>query len=56
MNYKINHILISKGKRPGIKLTPTSITIHSTANPSSTALNELKWPRKIVFKARKIAR
>lgn len=43
MNYKINHIPISKDKRPGTKMTPTSITIHSTANPKSTALNERKW-------------
>lgn len=43
MNYKINHIPISKDKRPGTKMTPTSITIHSTANPKSTALNERNW-------------
>ena len=27
-------------RRPGTKLEPTSITIHSTGNPSSTAKNE----------------
>lgn len=43
MNYKINHIPISKDKRPGTKMIPTSITIHSTANPKSTALNERNW-------------
>jgi len=43
MNYKINHIPNSKDKRPGTKMTATSITIHSTANPKSTALNERNW-------------
>jgi len=30
-------------RRPGLKLEPTSITIHNTGNPASTARNERKW-------------
>ena len=41
--YVINHIPIIKGKRPGIKATMTTITIHNTGNPDSTALNERNW-------------
>ena len=41
--YVINHIPIIKGKRPGIKTAMTSITIHNTGNPDSTALNERNW-------------
>lgn len=40
MNIKIDHIPISSHKRPGTKMKPTSITIHSTQNPKSTAQNE----------------
>lgn len=40
MNYKIDHIPKSNHKRPGVKMTATSITLHSTANPKSTAQNE----------------
>lgn len=43
MNYKIEHIPKSGHKRAGTKMTATSITIHSTANPKSTALNERNW-------------
>lgn len=43
MNYKRQHIPISNDKRPGTKAVMTSITIHSTANPKSTALNERNW-------------
>lgn len=43
MNYKYKHIPISKGKRPGIKIMPEYLTIHSTANPKSTAENERNW-------------
>lgn len=43
MNYKIDHIPRSAHKRPGTKMTATSVTIHSTANPKSTALNERNW-------------
>lgn len=41
--YTVNHIPILKGKRPGIKTKMTSITIHNTGNPDSTALNERNW-------------
>lgn len=42
LEYKISHI--SKGnKRPCIKMNPQYITIHSTANPYSTAQNERDW-------------
>ncbi len=43
MNYKIDHIPISNLRRPGIKMTPEYITIHSTANPKSAAQNERDW-------------
>lgn len=43
MNYKIDHIPKSNNKRPGTKMTPQYITIHSTANPKSTAKNERDW-------------
>ena len=43
MNYTINHIPISKDKRPATKATMTSITIHNTGNPTSTAKNERGW-------------
>ncbi len=42
MDYKINHIPIGK-IRPGTKMTPECITIHSTGNEKSTALNERNW-------------
>ncbi len=42
MEYKVNHI--PKGRiRPGIKLNAQYITIHSTGNPTSTAMNERNW-------------
>lgn len=43
MNYIKDHIPISKDKRPAIKMKPTTITIHSTGNPNSTARNERGW-------------
>jgi len=45
VNYRIDHIPIStpNNRRPGIKLEATTITIHNTANPSSTARNERAW-------------
>ena len=33
----------SPNRRPGTKMVPTTITIHSTGNPSSTARNERGW-------------
>lgn len=45
MEYKIDHIPRNTqgNKRPGIPMTPEYITIHSTANPTSTAQNERGW-------------
>lgn len=47
MTYKYNydHIPLKtpNNRRPGLKLEPTSITIHNTGNPSSTAKNERQW-------------
>jgi N-acetylmuramoyl-L-alanine amidase len=39
----ITKLHISNDKRPGTKLVPSSITIHSTGNPKSTAQNERAW-------------
>lgn len=43
--YRVDHIPRStpNSRRPGIRLDPTTITIHSTANTRSTALNERGW-------------
>lgn len=41
--YIINHIPATSKKRPGLKLTPKYLTIHSTANEGSTAKNERDW-------------
>jgi len=42
MEYRVDHI--PKGKiRPGKKLNLQYITIHSTGNPTSTAMNERNW-------------
>ena len=45
VNYKVDHIPknTKNNKRPGTKMTPQYITIHSTANPKSTAKNERDW-------------
>ncbi len=43
MNYIIDHIPKSKTKRPGTKIVPEYITIHSTGNSNSTARNERGW-------------
>lgn len=41
MTYKTQHIPLTQTlQRPGLAMTPTSITIHSTANLTSTAQNE----------------
>lgn len=39
----VNLIPLSKGKRPGTKSKKTGITVHNTANPKSTAMNERNW-------------
>ncbi|MHA6481045.1 N-acetylmuramoyl-L-alanine amidase [Paenibacillus sp. strain BS8-2] len=43
--YIVDHIPTStpNNRRPGHKLTPTTITIHNTANPTSTARGERNW-------------
>ncbi|WP_256975746.1 N-acetylmuramoyl-L-alanine amidase family protein [Paenibacillus sp. MY03] len=43
--YIVDHIPTStpNNRRPGHKLAPTTITIHNTANPTSTARNERSW-------------
>jgi len=45
MNYVIDHIPKStpKNRRPAYAMQPTTITIHNTGNPSSTARNERNW-------------
>jgi len=44
MSYKLIKNLIKPGiKRPGGRFEKTTITIHSTANPKSTAENERAW-------------
>lgn len=43
MNYTKSYIPISKKRRPGTKLNATTITIHGTGNPKSTAKNERTW-------------
>ncbi len=43
MSYIIDHIPKSKDKRSGTKANMTSITIHNTGNPRSTARNERGW-------------
>ena len=43
--YKQNHIprTTPNNRRPGTIIVPQTITIHSTANPNSTAINERNW-------------
>ncbi len=43
MGYVVKHIPVDKFRRPDIKITPQYITIHSTANLRSSALNERNW-------------
>ena len=45
MNYIINHIPKNTpyNRRPGLSMIPTTITIHNTGNPTSTAQNERSW-------------
>ncbi|SHH76131.1 Mannosyl-glycoprotein endo-beta-N-acetylglucosaminidase [Caloranaerobacter azorensis DSM 13643] len=45
MNYKIQHIPKDTpyNRRPGLEMQAEYITIHSTANPRSTAQNERDW-------------
>lgn len=45
MKYTVDHIprTTPYDRRPGIPMTPTTITIHNTGNPTSTARNERNW-------------
>lgn len=43
VNYKIDHIHKNPKRRPGTKITPKYLTIHSTGNANSTAQNERNW-------------
>ena len=43
MQHIIDHIPLSRTHRPGIKITPISLTIHNTGNPKSTDTNEHDW-------------
>jgi N-acetylmuramoyl-L-alanine amidase len=45
MNYIVNHIPKSTpyNRRPGLAMVPQYLTIHSTANPNSTAQDERGW-------------
>lgn len=47
MNYQylVDHIPkeTKYNRRPGLKMEPTTITIHNTGNPNSTAQNERGW-------------
>lgn len=43
VEYIVNHIPFLSGKRPGMKMNPYYITIHSTANLRSSALDERNW-------------
>lgn len=43
VTFHIDHILKIPTKRSGRKIEPTTLTIHSTANPKSTARNERDW-------------
>ena len=44
MNYIVDHIpKNTKSRRPGYALKAEYITIHSTGNPKSTAINERGW-------------
>ena len=45
MNYIIDHIprTTPYNRRPGLAMVPQYLTIHSTANPNSTARNERGW-------------
>ena len=41
MTYRIDHIPHTQvNQRPGLTLEPTTLTVHSTGNPTSTARNE----------------
>lgn len=41
--YIVSHIPLNATRRPGKKITPKYLTIHSTGNANSTAQNERAW-------------
>jgi len=43
MEIKVNLLSTGHKFRPGTRITPTTLTIHNTGNPSSTAANERAW-------------
>lgn len=45
MTYKIDHIPRNtpNNRRPGLAMNPTTLTIHNTGNPASSAANERSW-------------
>lgn len=45
VNYRVEHIPVTTphNRRPGTRMEASTITIHNTANPSSTARNERAW-------------
>jgi len=45
MIYTVDHIpkTTAYNRRPGLPMQPTTITIHNTGNPTSTAQNERSW-------------
>lgn len=45
MNYRKDHIPLKTAcnRRPALVMAATTITIHNTGNPSSTAVNERSW-------------
>lgn len=45
MTYVVDHIplVTAKNRRPALAMAPTTITIHNTGNPTSTARNERGW-------------
>ncbi|GGF88624.1 N-acetylmuramoyl-L-alanine amidase [Paenibacillus abyssi] len=45
MDYVLNHIPLStpRTRRPATLIEPSTITIHNTGNPTSTAANERGW-------------
>lgn len=45
VEYIVRHVSkdIPKNRRPGISMSPIYLTIHSTGNPNSTAINERDW-------------
>ena len=43
MRYRVQLIPIARRQRPGYRLTPTSLTVHNTANPNATAAGHANY-------------